>query len=350
MKWKTLCAAALAGMMLLAAGCGGGDKKAADPKAAPAAQNLKGKKLVMYVSFHEDTAKALAEGFKKATGAEVAFIRLPTGEAVARMTAEKDSPKADVWLGGTSDAHALMKSKGITEAYESKNAKAIPEAYRDKGNGWYGLYLETLSIGYNEARFKKEFEPKGVKPPTTLEDLLKPEFKGEIITPDPRKSGTGFTFLSSILQQMGEQKGYEYLKKFKGQVAQFTPSGFTPAQKAGAGEYLITVNFLADQNLISLKGQKLVSTVYPNAGWSVVAISKMKNKANEDVAKAFIDYCLTKEAGEMISKTTHAIACHPDVAPPAGSKPLKDLPLFKAYDFEKAGAAKQQMTDKFFGL
>ena len=350
MKWKTLCATALAGMMLLAAGCGGSDKKAADSKAAPAEQSLKGKKLVMYVSFHEDTAKALAEGFKKATGAEVAFIRLPTGEAVARMTAEKDSPKADVWLGGTSDAHALMKSKGITEAYESKNAKAIPEAYRDKGNGWYGLYLETLSIGYNEARFKKEFEPKGVKPPVTLEDLLKPEFKGEIITPDPRKSGTGFTFLSSVLQQMGEQKGYEYLKKFKAQVAQFTPSGFTPAQKAGAGEYLITVNFLADQNLISLKGQKLVSTVYPNAGWSVVAISKMKNKANEDVAKAFIDYCLTKEAGEMISKTTHAIACHPEVAPPSGSKPLKDLPLFKAYDFEKAGAAKQQMTDKFFGL
>ena len=348
MKWKTLCAAALAGVMLLAAGCGGGDKKAADSKAA--AQNLKGKKLVMYVSFHEDTAKALAEGFKKATGAEVAFIRLPTGEAVARMTAEKDSPKADVWLGGTSDAHALMKAKGITEAYESKNAKAIPEAYRDKGNGWYGLYLETLSIGYNEARFKKEFEPKGIKPPTTLEDLLKPEFKGEIITPDPRKSGTGFTFLSSVLQQMGEQKGYEFLKKFKGQVAQFTPSGFTPAQKAGAGEYLITVNFLSDQNLISLKGQKLVSTVYPNAGWSVVAISKMKNKANEDVAKAFIDYCLTKEAGEMISKTTHAIACHPDVAPPAGNKPMKELPLFKAYDFEKAGAAKQQMTDKFFGL
>ena len=94
MKWKTLCATALAGMMLLAAGCGGSDNKAADSKAAPAEQSLKGKKLVMYVSFHEDTAKALAEGFKKATGAEVVFIRLPTGEAVARMTAEKDSPKA----------------------------------------------------------------------------------------------------------------------------------------------------------------------------------------------------------------------------------------------------------------
>ena len=87
MMMKKLAVAAMAGLMFIAAGCGGGgDKKAADNGAA--AQNLKGKKLVMYVSFHEDTAKGLAELFKKQTGAEVSFIRLPTGEAMARLTAE----------------------------------------------------------------------------------------------------------------------------------------------------------------------------------------------------------------------------------------------------------------------
>lgn len=349
MKWKTLAVTAMAGMMLLVVGCGGSsDKKAADTKSGE--QALKGKKLIMYVSFHEDTAKALAEDFKKKTGADVSFIRLPTGEAVARLTAEKASPKADVWLGGTSDAHALMKEKGITEAYVSKNEKMIPQEYQDKEHFWHGLYLETLAIGYNQARYEKEFKVKGVKAPTSLEDLLAPEYTGEIITPDPRKSGTGFTFLSSVVQSMGEDKAWDFLKKFKGQVAQFTPSGFTPAQKAGAGEYLITVNFVADQNLISNKGQKLVSTIYTNAGWSVVPVSKLKNKANEDVAKAFIDYCLTKDAGEIISKTTNAIACNPEVAPPTGQKPLKELPLFKAYDFVKAGSIKNELCDKFFNL
>lgn len=53
----------------------------------------------MYVSFHEDTAKQLADSFKKKTGADVSFIRLPTGEALARIQAEKDAPKADIWLG-----------------------------------------------------------------------------------------------------------------------------------------------------------------------------------------------------------------------------------------------------------
>ncbi len=345
MKFKTVAALAMTGLMMFAAGCGGGggEKKAADNS-----QSLKGKKLVMYVSFHEDTAKDLSTAFKNKTGADVSFIRLPTGEALARMTAEKASPKADVWLGGTSDAHAKAKTDGITEAYKTPNAKMIPPEYQDKEGVWYGLYLETLSIGYNEARFEKEFKPKGIKPPMELEDLLNPAFKGEIITPDPRKSGTGFTFLSSALQAMGEEKGWDYLKKFKANVAQFTPSGFTPAQKCGAGEYLITLNFVADQNLVSNKGQKIHSNIYKTAGWSVVPISKIKNKANEEVAKAFMDFCLTKEAGQIISKSTNAIACNPEVAAPAGMKPLKELPLFKEYDFVKAGAMKKEICDKFF--
>ncbi len=348
MMMKKLAVVAMAGLMFIAAGCGGGgDKKAADSGAA--AQNLKGKKLVMYVSFHEDTAKGLAELFKKQTGAEVSFIRLPTGEAMARLTAEKASPKADLWLGGTSDAHAKAKTDGLTEAYASKNDKMIPAEYRDKDNYWHGLYLETLAIGYNPDRFKKEFEPKGIKAPASLEDLLNPAFKGEIITPDPRKSGTGFTFLSSVVQAKGEQAAWDYLKKFKANVAQFTPSGFTPAQKCGAGEYLITVNFISDQSLVN-RTHKIVSTTYKDAGWSVVPVSKLKNKANDEVAKAFIDFCLTKEAGEIISKTTNAIACNPEVTAPAGMKPLKDQPLFKAYDFIKAGAIKTQLTDKFFSL
>lgn len=347
MKWKAIVAGMLAGAALLMAGCGGSSSGDA-AKSANAAQNFKGKKLVMYVSFHEDTAKELSDAFKKKAGADVSFIRLPTGEALARIQAEKDSPKADVWLGGTADAHAKAASDGLLSAYKSPNAKMILPQYQDKDGYWYGTYLEALSVGYNEKRFKEEFEPKGVKAPETLDDLLKPEFKGEVIMPDPRKSGTGNTFISSVLQSMGEEKGWTYLKALKGQVAQFTPSGFTPAQKTGAGEYLICVNFVSDQNLVSAKGQKIHSTIYNNSGWTVCPVGLIKGAANADVAKAFIDFVLTKEAGEIMVKSTHGIACNPDVAPPEGMKPLKELPLFKEYDLIKAGADKQKNCDEFF--
>ncbi len=345
MKWKAMAACALAGVALMAAGCGDSSKPA---ESASQGQNLKGKKLVMYVSFHEDTAKQLADLFTKKTGAEVSFIRLPTGEALARIQAEKDAPKADIWLGGTADAHAKAASEGLLEAYKSPNANMILPEYQDKDGFWYGTYLEIMSIGYNEKRFEEEFKPQGVKAPETLEDLLNPAFKGEIIMPDPRKSGTGNTFISSVLQAMGPEKGWAYLKDLKGQVAQFTPSGFTPGQKAGAGEYLICLNFISDQTLVSSKGQKLHSTIYKDAGWTVCPVGKIKNQANDEVAKAFIDFVLTKEAGEILVKTTNGVACNPDVAPPAGMKSLKELPLFKTYDLVKAGEDKQKNCDTFF--
>ena len=132
MKFKGILATTMIGLTVLAAGCGGGstDKKA--DSGSSSEQQFKGKKLVMYVSFHEDTAKELSDAFKKKTGADVSFIRLPTGEALARIQAEKDSPKADVWLGGTADAHAKAASDGLLSAYKSPNAKMILPQYQDK--------------------------------------------------------------------------------------------------------------------------------------------------------------------------------------------------------------------------
>ena len=348
MKLKGLLATTMMGLTLLAAGCGGGssDKKAASDQTP----QFKGKKLVMYVSFHEDTAKGLAELFKKKTGAEVSFIRLPTGEAVARLTAEKDNPKASIWIGGPSDAHELVKSKGITEKYESPNLKLIPTDFRDRDEYWAGVYIEALAIGVNQDRYDKEFKGK-VPMPTKLEDLLNPVFKGEIITPDPKKSGTGYTFVASLVQAMGEDAAFAYLKNLKANVAQYTPSGFTPAQKVGAGEYLICLNFLEDQTLVSSQGKKLRSTVYPNAGWTCCAMSKIKNKNSDDaLVNSFFDFCLTKEAGEIISKTTSAISCNPDVQPPADVPLLKNMPLNKKFDVKKAGEMKKELLEKFSAL
>jgi iron(III) transport system substrate-binding protein len=349
MNFKKMAAAFLTGAcMLTAIGCGGGGG-GEKPKDAKAEQSLKGKEVVLYVSFHEDTTKELAKGFKEKTGCEVKFIRLPTGEAVARLIAEKDAPKADVWLGGTIDAHEKMKAEGITTKYTSPDEKNLPAAYVDKDGFWKGTYLETLAIGVNEARFNKEFKGK-VEMPTKLEDLLNPAFKGEIIMPDPAKSGTGSTFLTSVVQCMGEEKGLELLKGIKANVAQLTPSGFTPAQKCGAGEFLITVNFLSDQMNVSNKGQKIISTVFPNAGWTLCGVSKLKGAPHDAAANAFIDYMMSKEAGDAMVKTANGIACNPKSITPAGSKPLNELPLYKDYDFAKAGKEKDALTAKFAGL
>ncbi|MCY6369291.1 ABC transporter substrate-binding protein [Clostridium ganghwense] len=351
MNFKKIGSLVLSGLMTMTLLAGCGSKQAAPTSAGKGdAQNLKGKNLVVYVSFHEDEAKALLDDFKEKTGCNYSFIRMPTGEAITRIVAEKDAPKADILIGGTADAHELMKQKDLNDKYVSENAKDIPVEYRDKDGHWTGLYVEPLSIGINEDRWEKEFAPKGLKRPETFEDLLKPEFKGEIIMPDPKTSGTGYTIVSSLVQARGEEKAMEYLGKLKNNVAQFTGSGFTPAQKVGTGEYLICLNFMDDQLIVKKSGFNISSRIPNEAGWTICSLSKLKNGPNDEAGKAFVDYCLTKEAGDILGDFSMAISTRADVKIPEGGQKLSELPIFKAFDFNKSGKDKKDLQGKWSKL
>ena len=67
--------------------------------------------------------------------------------------------------------------------------------------------MEVLSIGINKEKWNKEFAGKNIPYPNTLKDLLNPAFKGEIVMPNPNLSGTGYIFLASVIEAMGEEKG-----------------------------------------------------------------------------------------------------------------------------------------------
>lgn len=353
---STMLAFILSLMLVIVAGCGGSAPKPAEKPATPPTNakgglpDLKGKKIVVYVTFHENEGKALLELFQKKTGCEFSFLRMPAGEAVTRATAEKGAPKADIILGGPADAHETLKTNGLLLQYLSPTAKDIPEYYRDKDNFWAGMYVGPLAIGVNQARFDKEFKTKGIAMPKTFEDLLNPAFKGEIIMPDPATSGTAYTLIASLSQVMGQDKAMEYMKKLRPQVAQYTSSGFTPAQKVGNGEYLIALNFIHDQLLIKKQGFPMSSTVPQNAGWEIGAVSILKGGPNPDSAKAFMDFVLSQEAGQLHSDMTQRLSTRSDVKTPEGATKLDEMPINKKYSFDIANKEKKDLVSKWKAL
>lgn len=312
--------------------------------------DLKGKKIVVYVTFHENEGKALLEQFKKNTGVEYSFLRMPAGEAVARVQAEKASPKADIVLGGGAENHEFMKTAGLLTQYVAKNADEIPAYYRDKDGYWAGFYVGPASIGINKDYWDREFAPKGLKMPKTFEDLLDPAFKGEIVMPDPATSGSGYTLVAGIVQAMGEEKAFEFFKKFRPQIAQYTGSGFKPAQMVGSGEYLIALNFIHDQLLVKKNGMPMISVVPEGAGWEIGAISIVKDGPNTEAAKAFVDFMLTKQAGDIHSSITQRLSVRSDVPVPGGATPLDDMPINKDFSFAKAAADRTEFVKKWKAL
>ena len=156
------------------------------------------------------------------------------------------NPKGDVWWGGTGDPHLQAAEEGLTEEYDSPmrgelHDWAIKQA-EAAGNKTVGVYSGALGFGYNKDLLAKNNLPE----PKCWADLTKPEYKGQIQIANPNSSGTAYTMLATMVQLMGEDKGFEYLKALHKNVNQYTKSGSAPIKAAGLGETTIGIVFMHD--------------------------------------------------------------------------------------------------------
>ena len=56
----------------------------------------------------------------------------------------------------------------------------------------------------------------------------KPDFKGEIQMANPNSSGTAYVAIATLVQLMGEDKAFDYLKKMHANINAYTRSGTAP--------------------------------------------------------------------------------------------------------------------------
>lgn len=70
-----------------------------------------------------------------------------------------------------------------------------------------------------------ELAKKNLPIPQSYEDLIRPEYKGMIVMPNPASSGTGYLTVSALLQLKGEEEGWAYLDKLHENMAVYTHSG-----------------------------------------------------------------------------------------------------------------------------
>ena len=275
----------------------------------------------------------------------VNFVRMSSGEALARLRNEKDNPQFDIWWGGPLDGFVAAKKDGLLEAYDSPNMANLRDQklYRDPDNEWAGIYVGTLGFATNKNWLA---ENPGVTAPTSWADLLKPEFKGQIMVAHPSSSGTSYTALCTILQLMGEEKGWQYIKDYAGQVSQFTKSGAAPAKFVGQGEAGVGIVFSHDIVAEQEKGSPLELT-FPSegTGYEIGGMGIIKGAKHPDAAKKWFDWALEPATQELGPKYEAYQA--PTVNGAQASRPeLLDVKMIN-YDFEYCGGNKTAIVDKF---
>ena len=302
--------------------------------------DLHGRHIIVYVSCRDEVGKTFLELFKEKTGCTYEYLKMTTPEALARIKAEREHPRADIFIGGTCDAHILAKEEGLTEKYRSKNYDAVATPYKDPDGYWTGIGSSVLSIVINKERWEKEFASRGIALPASYEDLLQPIFRGEIIVSDPNTSGTAYTMLAYLEQAKGEENAAAFVQALKKNVGEFTLNGYTPAQKTAAGEYLIGVNFLNDQLCVRESGFEVYTVIPENCGWTMDAVSKIKKGPDQDVGQYFIDFCTEKEIQEQVSQISFSMPIRKDAD---SLQNLTQFHIYEAFDFRKASRDRMRL-------
>jgi iron(III) transport system substrate-binding protein len=295
--------------------------------------------LVIYCGMQEEWCRAASTAFQQKTGIAVSMTRQSAGEIYARLKAEKDNPRGDIWYGGTGDPHLLAANDGLTEPYQSPQLGTLYDwASRQAELSKFrtvGIYLGALGYGYNTG----EIASRKLDAPACWSDLLKADYKGEIQVADPNSSGTAYTMLATLVQLMGEEPAFDYFKKLHGNVDHYTTSGAAPAQAAGRGEVAVAIAFQHDLIAAAKKGGKL-KTISPceGTGYEIGSMSIVKGARNPAEAKQFYDWALTPEA-QAIAAQNNQFQLPSNKAtpvPPEAPDPAK-LKLI-VYDFDKYGS------------
>lgn len=293
----------------------------------------------------EEWCEGMKQEFESEFGITVNYVRMSTGEALARLEAERDNPQFDIMWGGPIDTYISGKQKDLFEQYESPNAKNLlnQELYRDEDNYWSGIYVGSLGFATNTDWLAAN---PGVEAPTSWADLLKPEFQGQILVAHPSTSGTSYTAMATILQIMGEDAGWDYLQQYANQILQFTKSGAAPAKFVGAGEAAVGIVFSHDIVKQMEAGLPLMLT-FPEegTGYEVGGVAIVKGAQHLDAAQKWYDWALTPEAQALGPKYKAY------QAPTVGGVELAYPELLEVnlidYDFQWAGDNKEANVDRF---
>ncbi len=294
----------------------------------------------------EEWCQGMKQEFETLYGITVNYVRMSSGEALARIEAEKDAPTFDIWWGGPIDSFVAAKEKGLLVPYDSPNYVNIrdPKLMKDVDNQWVGVYVGSLGFATNKNWL--EANP-GVEAPTSWDDLLKPEFTGQLMVAHPSTSGTSYTALATILQIRGEEAGWEFIRKYAAQVSQFTKSGAAPAKFVGQGEAAVAIVFSHDTvNEIENNQMPLVLT-FPKegTGYEIGGMGILKGAKNIQAAKLWFDWAISPE-GQALGPKYHAYQ-----APTVNGVELSHPELLEVnlidYDFIWAGTNKTAFIDKF---
>lgn len=253
-------------------------------------------KVTWYTSMPQVNLPKLVAAFNAVyPGIAVNALYLSGQTPVTRLQAEARAGThlADL-VSGSGDAPILQQAGLIDESYKPKDAPALPSGLK-LPPGTESDRIITNVIMFNP----KAVAAAGLKPPTTFEDLTRPEWKGKFSI-DPTTSD----ILNSLGPSQGNDKVLSLIKRLGANSPVFVTSHSLAASQVASGPTLAAASSYG-QTAIQAKRKDPTAADFVNPNPLPVDVSEIavvKNSPHPAGARLFMDWMVSKAGQEEVTK------------------------------------------------
>ena len=296
-----------------------------DAKLIEAAKK-EGGKVIVYTSMETFTADAIKAAFEKKTGLQMEYWRGGSTEVLDRSLAEfrVGKPLFDV-VAMTGDHMHLLAKEGVFVKYQSPSFKGFAKDAIDPNLG--ARYRNVLyGVIYNKANIKASEAPK------TLEDIVKPEYRGKLVMPHPVNHTLTTQWLGSLDKIMPKPRAEKFIRDLAAAKPIFVESIVPAADRVGTGETPIGITFARFVLTYNKQGANLDYVRDYNMLGDGQYISLGSKAPRPNAGKAFIDFFLDEESMTIQAKTGEFVNRQGIFPPLADADKIK---LVQMYPFSK---------------
>lgn len=260
--------------------------------------------LVTHDSF--DISQAVLSAFTEQTGITVQVLKSgDAGEMLNTMLLSKENPLGDVVYGVDNTFLSRALDGGLFAPYESPLLTDVPDELElDPSHRLLPVDFGFVTLNYDY----KWFQEHNLPPPSGIEDLVKPEYKGLTVVQNPATSSPGLAFLLATIGRFGETGDRTYLDYWKDLVANdvLVTDGWSESYynaftvgSGGRGERPIVVSYAtspaAEVFFNNLKAPPSGSVNSPGNSFLQVEFAGVVAKSShQQAARQLIDFMLGK--------------------------------------------------------
>jgi putative spermidine/putrescine transport system substrate-binding protein len=237
--------------------------------------------------------------FSSDTGIQAPNDPKNSGQSLAALQSEKNSPVADTVYVGIAFADQLVQA-GVLQKYRPAGSASVPASLKSADGYWTTVHTGTVAFIVNKDALD------GAPVPKSWSDLLKSEYKGKVGYLDPTQAAVGYSVATAVNIAEGGSlsdwtPGLDYLKKLKANGA------VTPAQTATAqvssGEIPILIDTDFDGYNLRDQGSN-VQVVIPKEGSLQMpyVVGLVKNAPHPNNGKTLLDYYFSKKGQSLFAK------------------------------------------------